>query len=271
MLAEQLGNVEHSWGLRMYMIGAKPLPERQETIHGCHRRCVSCVNLTIIAWASQTLGFVKLDLGDFDAAETFFWKGMQAWKRLHNRWLQSSNLSWISWIYQYRGLYPTSCRASRGRSRLESQPEDQTCKFRDCGKKQSRILIAPHLVQAKENLHELKPLAIDYQGLNIDFLYLSGRIEHVEGNHQTALKIFEEAIQLVKSFSRSYGFPVVYCYLAVVQHELEEEHAALENFRQALEILSRAYRPNWWKRLSGWLFTAQILSNGASRVITSPQ
>lgn len=45
----------------------------------------------------------------------------------------------------------------------------------------------------------------------------------------------------MKSFSRSYGFPVVYCYLAVVQHELEEERAALENFRQALEILSRAY------------------------------
>ncbi len=195
----------------------------------------------MLAWSSQSLGIVKLNLGELEAAEEYLSNGMQAWKRIKNRWIQCINLRWIAYIYQLRGLY----------ERADDLLEQSTQMGKTTGMARVQIwgMVAKaglnfdrgDLLQARNNLEQLKPLVKNNQVNKIKYLFISGRLEHVQVKHQKALEHLKTACDLVKSSSGSYGWPAVYCLLAVVLHELGEQRAAFENFKQALGILSKEY------------------------------
>ena len=75
----------------------------------------------------------------------------------------------------------------------------------------------------------------------INYLFISGQLKHIQGKINNAYENLIEACDSVDSYQGSYGWPGVYCLLAVVLHELGEDNTALQNFQQALEILSKEY------------------------------
>ena len=247
-LADQLGDEEIPWYSNMYIIDTKPLQDRQEALLKVIEEAAIKANTNMLAWASHFLGLVKIDLGEYEAAEEFLWNGLQAWRRIKNRSFQCSNLMWIAEIYQYRGFYKRAADLLEDSIKLGKTTGMLNVQIWELLSKARLNFDRDDLLQAQYNLEELKPLDINNPDEKTNYLLISGRIAYVQGNLQQALEYLKTACDYGESYTRSYGLvsfffsqATVYCLMAVVQHELGKDHAAAESFRNSLLSLSKEY------------------------------
>jgi tetratricopeptide (TPR) repeat protein len=189
----------------------------------------------MLAMSAQALGWDKLTLGDLEEAEEYQWIAYHAWRRLKNRWVLLENLRCLAMIEQYRGLYEQGVELLEQAFQLGKRTGRPQALVDINEAKASLEFDRGDLLRARDHLDELIPFIENNQRLKIIYLFLSGRLGHVQGKNQDACNFLEKACELLKTSSRSYRWPEVFCLLAVVFHELGEDRLAWENFHRALK------------------------------------